>query len=164
MKKLIHEGFYGEGNPIYDRHTMHGISHEIVWKLTSYYGGPEKSGEYYVSNGDGKVHKLYCTSDNQGIELLRGLIEHTYSNIVWYKTNELLTNDELIAMCYAYSIWYDIHGDYSCGEWSGTDTLKIVGWTNGNNIIGSVPKYFLEEDFRGPLDSELEDMEEEIRN
>ena len=90
-------------------------------------------------------------------------IEGHYSDIVWDETEESLTNDELVAMCREYNIWYDVQEDYSCGEWCGMSTLIIIGYArNGVNTMGNVPKYFLEEGLKGPMDSEVEDMEEVV--
>ena len=159
MKKLIHESFHGE-------RSMVGVSEEVIWKLTDYYGGPKKDGEYTVSDGDGSIRELCFATD--GLTLFNQYMtnfglrhEIKRINLEEYLYEDL-TNDELIELCKSHDVWYDTDDDYQDDEYFGCDIIIFgSGW--GDHKKGYVPKYFLEKTLTGPIDSDLETMEEEVR-
>lgn len=159
MKKLIHESFNGE-------RSMLGVSEEVIWKLTDYYGGPKNDGEYTVSYGDGSIRELCFATD--GLTLFNKYMtnadlchEIKRLNLEEYLYEDL-TNDELIELCKSRDVWYDTDDyDYHYDEYFGY-AIIIFGSGWGDHKQGYVPKYFLDKTLTGPIDSDLETMEEEV--
>lgn len=150
MKKNVYEDFRGERD-------LRGFTEEVKWKLTSYYGGPEKSGKYLVSNGDGHTKYLMCTGDNNCRELISKFLDQGHCaetpRMFWSDNNEKLTSDEILSLWDDYFVWYK-YDDVSYYDYDHYDVMIYRG--------DDIPKYFLDTELKGPIDSEIDTYEEEI--
>lgn len=150
MKKLISHFYVGKNNPN-NSDEMFGVSQEIRWKLSSYFSGPAEDGEYLTSDGKGNVEPLlYSVKGSSMFEL----VQSNNFSVYWDETDEKLTSDELIDLlsAHTFNVWYSIAESYVADGYG----------EDGIYILKNKPKYFLEEKLQGPIDSELDECEEEF--
>lgn len=144
MNKTMFRDFRG-------KETLNGFLETVRWKLTSYYGGPEKSGEYFVSNGDGHVELMHCTGDTKDARSLFGAIMDGYYENVRFSDGRSLTDKDLLDLYRSYYVWYIVEEgyemDYGCRE-------QLMIMTDEDE-----PKYFMESKITGPVDSEMDNYE-----
>ena len=118
----------------------------VVWVKSSY-GGPSIAGEYYVSDGDGKIYSLYCTGSNHtGASIFNDVVTGWKSEAVWDKEDYCnLTDSELIKLYTSYNIWYETDDICDCENYpEGTRYI----------IHKEPPKYYLRSNLSGPIDTE----------
>ena len=137
--------------------SLEGITEEVRWKSTAYYGGPDTPGECITSDGKGNICTLYGTGGNEnGSELVsKYLNDMRCSDLCWNDNCKKLTDSEIIILWNEYHIWYR---EESYDEGDGF-YITVYYVYRGDDI----PKYFLEPNaFKGPIDTEIDTYEEVI--
>lgn len=149
MQKLIYETLCGGHK---DRYIM-GVKESVNWIPMSWNGGPKESGEYLVSDGKGKVFKLYYAHSREKCRDLFDIMVDGYNTYANDANDNSFNRDELIDILYkGFRIWYDIEHVNLEDGWYDTYYTFYTG--------NDVPKYYLESQLQGPIDGDLESYKE----
>ena len=103
MIKHEHRGSYGNNCEI-------GFFHIIEW-INSSWHLPTHSGEYLISDENGKVTTAYFSTNDDPIN--RIIFESMFEDVVW-DNGDSIPGDELARICYMSSAWYryNDYGEY----------------------------------------------------
>lgn len=149
MQKLIYETLCGGRKDRYFR----GVKESVNWIPMRWDGGPKKSGEYLVSDGQGKVFELCYAYGPEDCRNLFDLIVNGYNTYVNDVNDQGLTGDEIIENIYkGYNVWYEVNYFNDGDGFHDTYYTLYIG--------DNVPKYYLESDLQGPIDDDLDSYKE----
>lgn len=143
MKNCVYKNYWGELSII-------GYLEDALWKATSDCSGPRRSGVFLIADGKGNTGRMKCATGGEDVTSLFDDIVRSrcYESVRIYNGAEYRepTNDDLIRLYTNWNVWYD--EDYCADETS----LTIY---EGD----AIPKYFLDTEFKGPIDSEIDSNE-----
>ena len=102
---------------------------------------PDKAGLYYTSDSNGNVSKLYMSTSEKPICNVIFPMDAMADAPIW-SNGEEITNDDIINICNAESVWYDFEVVEEYGEYFGSRVIIItkedlpVYWADFNKLVG----------------------------